>query len=463
MTTDGNVRGTATSSLSFLGAASTVTGSRFLLRLGQSTILVDCGLFQGVKQLRLRNWAPFPVAPDTIDAVVLTHAHIDHSGYLPVLHRNGFRGPVYCTRATRDLCSILLPDSAHLQEEDARFANRHGYSKHHPAEPLYTTADVDQVLPSLKPVSFGEPISIADGIELTFNRAGHILGAATALLRAPEGSFLFTGDLGQPEDPIIRKPDPAPSADYIITESTYGDRKHAAVSAEIELGIAVRRAAAQGGVVMIPAFAVGRAQLLLHFLARLSSSGKIPDVPVYLDSPLAEAATRLLRSHLGEHRLSTIELDAIDTHTKFAHSVADSKAIDARPGPMVIVAGSGMATGGRILHHLKRFGGDHRNLIILAGHQVPGTRGADLLAGATELKIHGAFHPVRAEVMQLRALSAHMDSTQLLEWLRPLARPRHCFVTHGEPLAADLLRRRIQEELHWNCSVPEHLAQWPLP
>jgi metallo-beta-lactamase family protein len=448
--------------LSFLGGAGTVTGSRYLLRMGQTRILVDCGLFQGVKQLRLRNWEPFPVAPDTIDAVVLTHAHIDHSGYLPVLHRSGFRGPVYCTGATRDLCSILLRDSAHLQEEDARYANRHGYSRHRPARPLYTVEDVAAVLTQFRDVEFGTDISLGD-VSLSFHRAGHILGAASVVLRSPGTSMLFSGDLGQPEDAIIQAPEPAVQCDYVVVESTYGDRSHVTADVESELGAAIRRAAARGGVTMIPAFAVGRAQLLLHYLARLSAQGAIPDIPIFLDSPLAEAATRLLSTHAGEHRLSSEQIAAIHARTVITHTVAESKSIDRRSGPMVIIAGSGMVTGGRILHHLKCFAGDHRNLILLAGFQVPGTRGAGLVSGARELKIHGNYYAVKAEVMQLQSVSAHADAKQIVEWLRPLARPKHCFITHGEPLAADSLRLRIEEQLSWSCSVPDHLAQVELP
>jgi metallo-beta-lactamase family protein len=446
--------------LSFFGAAGTVTGSRCLLRTGERNILIDCGLFQGVKQLRLRNWEPFPVPPSSIDAVIVTHAHIDHSGYLPVLKREGFNGPIYCTPVTRDLCGILLPDSARLQEEDARFANRHGYSRHHPARPLYTVEDAAAVMPALQPLEFGRTTRILDSVELTFGRAGHIMGAAWVQLRTPEGSFLFTGDLGPPDDPIVLPAEPAPRCDYVITESTYGDRKHASVSVEQELAAAISETAARGGVVLVPAFAVGRAQLLLHYIARLAGRGAVPNVPVYLDSPLAEAATRLLSKHPQEHRLSADDLAALHEHTRFAQSVDESKDIDARNGPMVIVAGSGMASGGRILHHLKRFAGDHRNLILLTGFQAPGTRGAALLNGATELKIHGAYHSIAAQVRQLRSVSGHMDAEQLVAWCERAGPPRQCFITHGEPAAADALRHRLEEKLRWQCTVPDHLQQF---
>ena len=432
------------------------------MELAGRRLLVDCGLFQGLKNLRVRNWSPFAVPPASIDAVILTHAHIDHAGYLPLLARNGFTGPVYCTAATRELCSILLPDSARLQEEDADFANRHRFSRHAPALPLYSMRDVESALQLFRDVPFDQALSLFPDVQLVLRKAGHILGAASVLLSGAGRSILFSGDLGPPDDPIVEPPDPAVTADCIVVESTYGDRLHPVSDARAQLASVVRMVARHGSVLLIPAFAVGRTQLLLHLLTQLRAEAAVPHVPVFLDSPLALSATRMLRRHSADLRLSPAELDAMEHNTYFAETVDDSRQIDARRGPMVVIAGSGMATGGRITHHLKRFGGEPRNVILLSGYQAAGTRGAALASGVRELRIHGATHPIRAQVMQMSGVSAHADQNQLITWLSSAGPPRNCFVTHGEPVAAHALRDRIERELGWSCSVPDDGASAPL-
>lgn len=443
--------------LTFLGAAGTVTGSKYLVEVDSRRVLVDCGLFQGLKRLRERNWQSLPFAPEALDAVVLTHAHLDHTGYLPVLARAGFRGPVYCTAATRALLAILLPDSARLQEEEAEFANRHGYSKHSPARPLYTEADAQSALRLLRPIEWSARTEVAPGLNAWFSPAGHLLGAASVLLESGATRVLFSGDLGRSDDLVMRPPAAPPAADWVVIESTYGDRRHAPVDAEAELAEAVNRAAGRGGVIVVPAFAVGRAQLLLLLVARLKARRAIPDLPVFLDSPMATDVTRIYHEHSGEHRLSAQECEAMCTAAQFVRSVEESKALSARGGPMIVVSASGMATGGRVLHHLKAFAPDHRNLILLTGYQAAGTRGAALLAGADTIKLHGAWIPVRAEVLQLHATSGHADQSALVAWLAQCTPPpRRVFVTHGEPAAADALRQHLLRKTAAEVTVPEH-------
>jgi metallo-beta-lactamase family protein len=450
--------------LRFLGAAGTVTGSRTLLEHGKTSVLVDCGLFQGYKVLRERNWAPFPAAPSKIGAVVLTHAHIDHSGYLPVLIRDGFRGPVFCTPATADLCRIMLKDSAALQEEDAERANRRRYTKHKPARPLYTMRDTERALERLEPVAAHTTFLPAPGIDMTFSRAGHILGAASPLARWEGGSVLFSGDLGRPGDSVMRAPEPPPQADWLVLESTYGDRTHGESDSIALLGRAIARAARRGGIVMIASFAVGRAQSLLWAIHRLKADKKIPRaLPVYLNSPMATDVTDLYRRHHQEHRLSADETEAMARAAEIVNSAEDSKALNRRKGPMVIIAGSGMATGGRIVHHIRAFGSDPRNTIVLAGFQAGGTRGAALLGGAKTLRMFGEDVPIGAEIVNLDNLSAHADADEIMAWLKPWRRaPRGVFVTHGEPAAADALRARLQHERGWEARVPDHLSTFDL-
>ncbi len=442
--------------VSFLGAAGAVTGSKYLLDLGSRRVLVDCGLFQGVKRLRERNWQPLPFDPHGIDAVLLTHAHIDHSGYLPVLAREGYRGPVYCTDATRRLLSLMLPDSARLQEEEADFANRHGYSKHSPARPLYTEADAHMALELLHPVAPHADITACAGARAGYSRAGHLLGASSIRIDVEGGTILFSGDLGRMHDPLMRAPDSPPAADWVVIESTYGDRLHSNIDSEAELAAPLARALARGGVVVVPTFAMGRAQLLLHLIARLKARGAIPDVPVYLNSPMAEDATPLYQDYPDEHRLSAAELAAMARVAHFVNSVEESKGLNTRSGPMIILSASGMASGGRVLHHLKAFAPDARTLILFTGYQAAGTRGAALLAGADTVKIHGVWVPVRAVLLQIHGTSSHADYRELVAWLAGAPRaPRRVFVTHGEPAASDALRQHLRRALDVEVTVPE--------
>lgn len=442
----------------FLGANGTVTGSRYLVEADGRRLLVDCGLFQGYKPLRLRNWASFPVDPATIDAVVLTHAHLDHSGYLPRLVRSGFKGAVWCTQATSSLCGILLPDSGRLLEEEAGYANRAGTSKHHPAEPLYSEQDAKRSLRQLRGVAFDQTFEPLPGVRASLRLQGHILGAAAVTLEYQGRRITFSGDLGRPHDPVMLAPLPPADSDWIVTESTYGDRAHPPETLKDELSEVLGRVAARGGVVVIPAFAVGRAQLLLHIIAQLQSAGQVPTVPVYLNSPMATGVTDLYRQYPNLHRIDSASLDTIDRMVRVVSSVEESKALNRRKGPMVIVSASGMVTGGRVLHHLIAFAPDPNNAIVLCGFQAGGTRGAAIAAGASTVRIYGQDVPIRAEVVQLSAASAHADAGEILDWLRQAPRrPRGVFVTHGEPDAADALRVRIQRELGWTAHVPEYL------
>ena len=444
--------------IQFLGATGTVTGSKYLVRAGSRAILIDCGLFQGFKQLRLRNWAHLPINPGEIDAVILTHAHVDHSGYLPLLIKNGYSGPVYCSRATRELCEILLPDSGYLQEEEAKFANRQAYSKHHPALPLYTRADAEHALRSLNPVDFEHVIDIGGSATFRLSPAGHILGASLVSLTAGNRLMVFSGDLGRPNDAIMKAPASIERADYLVIESTYGNRLHSSEDPARVLGEVLTRTFARGGVVVIPAFAVGRTQTLLYYIAQLKATGTIPvSTPVYLNSPMAVNATRIFHRRRAEHRLSPEQCDATCGAAHIVNSAEESESLNSKTGPMIIVSASGMATGGRVVHHIKAFAPDARNTILFAGYQAGGTRGAAMLGGAESVKIHGAYVPVRAEVVNLDMLSAHADYSETLAWLAHFrAPPRTTFITHGEPDAADALRLHITERLGWPCQVPEY-------
>ncbi len=443
--------------MSFLGAAGTVTGSRYLLDAGDGRILVDCGLFQGYKQLRLRNWSAPPFDPATINAIVLTHAHIDHSGYIPRLVKLGFRGPVFCSPATLELSRILLPDSGYLQEEDAKFANVHGFSKHHPALPLYTRADAEECLELFKAVPTGRRFEPAAGMTAELLPAGHILGATFVRIEHRGRTMTFSGDVGRPDDALIKAPSPPAATDYLVVESTYGDRRHPATDPEEELGRWLERACRRNGVTVIPSFAVGRAQSLLLYIARLKHKGKLQDIPVFLDSPMAIDATALYGMFRDQHRLDEPECRRMCAVAKLVNSAEQSKALDGRSGPMIVLSASGMATGGRVIHHLKAFAHDPRNLILFAGFQAPGTRGAALVGGARAIRLHGQEHTVRAEVGQLEAFSSHADADELLAWMRHLgSAPRQIFVTHGEPGASDALRYRIEHELGWPAAVPEY-------
>lgn len=446
--------------LQFLGAAGTVTGSKYLVTSGRRKVLVDCGLFQGPKEWRLRNRAPFPVAPSGLDAVVLTHAHLDHSGHLPLLVKQGFRGPVHCTPATYDLCKLLLPDSGRLQEEDAEYANRRGFSKHRPALPLYTEEDALASLRRFEPVGYDRDVDFGDGLRARFAPAGHILGSAVVTLAGGDGCRLvFSGDLGRPHDPVMKPPRAPGEADHLLIESTYGDRRHGRVVPWDELEPVVSRTVARGGTVVVPAFAVGRAQALLHCIARLKRAGRLPaGLPVYLNSPMAADVTGLYLRHRDEHRLDEAECEALRDVATFVNTVEESRRLNAMRGPMIIVAASGMATGGRVVHHLKSFAPDPRNTILFSGHQAAGTRGAAMLGGARTIRIHGEDVPLRAEVAALSSLSAHADYEEMLGWLRrsPMP-PRATFVVHGDPDAAEAMRGHVERVLRWPVRVPEYL------
>ena len=449
--------------LAFLGASGTVTGSQYLLESRGRRILIDCGLFQGYKQLRLRNWARPPYEPGIIDAVVLTHAHLDHSGSLPRLVSRGFRNSVFCTHGTRELCRVLLPDSGRLQEEDAAFANRHGFSKHKPALPLYTELDAQACLQQFRGVNFRESIEVTSGIRVEFLPAGHLLGAAFARISTPEGVITFSGDLGRPHDPVMNPPDKPGATDYLVIESTYGDRTHPDIHAEEELLGWLKPALKRNAVIVIPAFAVGRTQTLLLMLARLRARNAIPDVPMFMDSPMAIDATALYQRFRAEHRVAEEECHRMCNSAVITTTPEASKALDQRSGPMIILSASGMATGGRVVHHLKAFVGDERNLVLLGGFQAGGTRGAALIAGARTIRIHGQEFPVRAQIGQLQASSAHADVNELLDWMRDFPeRPHTTFITHGEPGASDALRQRIEHDLGWPAIVPEHGARHEL-
>lgn len=443
--------------LTFLGAADTVTGSRFLVESRRSKVLVDCGLFQGYKVLRSRNRNPLPVDPATIDAVVLTHAHLDHSGYIPLLVKNGFSGRVFCTKGTRALCGLLLPDSGYLLEADARYANRHGFSKHNPALPLYTREDALRSLETLAPRPFGERIDVTGDCTIEFRYAGHILGAATIDMDVAGTRIVFSGDLGRYGDPLMFDPEPIEQADYLLVESTYGDRFHPDISPQQELANIISRTVRRGGSVIIPSFAVGRAQALLYHINAIRQAGAIPDVPVYLDSPMACNATDLFCEHSEDHRLSRAQCRDAWENVIYTRDVEHSKRLDTEPGSKIIISASGMVTGGRILHRLKRYAPDHRSTIVMAGYQAGGTRGAALLNGAEAIKIHGEYVPVRAEVVSLDMLSAHADQHELLRWLGSFrSAPKECFVVHGEAESADRFRLKVTEQLGWSARVPEH-------
>ena len=440
--------------LTFLGAAGTVTGSKYLLETGGLRILVDCGLFQGYKNLRLLNWQPLPVRPTDIDAVVLTHAHLDHSGALPLLVREGYRGPVLTTHGTRELCGLLLPDSGHLQEADAEFANRHKTSRHQPALPLYTEEDAHRALKLFKPLDFDEPLTLG-ALQLRLRPAGHILGASSVELRQGERTLFMSGDIGRPDDLMMKPPVPIAHADTLVIESTYGDRHHDDGDHAGELADVIRRTAARGGMVIIPAFAVGRAQALLYQIWLLKQANRIPDLPVFLDSPMAIDTTGIYQRHANEHRLSVDECRHMAQVARFCRTPDQSRELNQLTYPAIIISASGMATGGRILHHLINHLGDRRCSVVFAGFQAGGTRGARLVAGERSIRIFGQDVAVNAEVVSIPGMSAHADAAQIIQWLGTLSHaPRHIYITHGEHDAADALRRRIQRELGWRASVP---------
>lgn len=475
-------------SLTFLGAARTVTGSKYLLDTGTSKVLVDAGLFQGLKELRERNWLPFPIRASEIDAIVLTHAHLDHCGYLPRLVAQGFRGRVFCTAGTLDLCRIVLPDAGRIQEEDAANANRHGYSKHAPALPLYTEADAFRAVSQLQPVGYDRPMPVTPDIEAEFVNAGHLLGSAYARVRTGGLTILFGGDLGRFGRPVLPDPSAITEADYLLVESTYGNRVHEQDDDGAQIADVVNRTAGRGGRIIVPAFAIGRVEELLYWLKRLEEAKRIPVLPVFVDSPMAVDALNRYQQRLAEldpdlqpevrdekapHGTADHE-EAVQERERHARherqlcafcterfrtiaSAAESKQLTQSKMPAIIISASGMATGGRVLHHLKAALPDARNTVLFVGYQAAGTRGRQLVDGQKAVKIHGEMIPVHADVALVESMSAHADSTEILRWLGGFTRPpRLTFIVHGEPAAMEALTASIQRRLGWATKMPNH-------
>ena len=455
--------------LTFLGAAGTVTGSKHLLDLGDHRVLIDCGLFQGLKELRLRNWAALPIDPKRIDAVILTHAHLDHCGYLPRLVGGGFRGRIFCTPGTRDLCTLVLPDSAHIQEEDARHANRHGYSKHSPALPLYTELDAARTLTLLQPVGYDRPVPVVPGLDVEFINAGHLLGSAYARVRLGDKTILFGGDLGRYGRPILPDPSPIDEADVLLVESTYGDRLHDKDDDGARLAAIVNDSVARGGKLIIPSFAIGRVEEVIYWLKHLEQTKRIPVLPVYIDSPMAAGALQFYTQRLNEldPDMKPAERDLCAFCTARMTIIAtpqESAALTASREPAIVIAASGMATGGRVLHHLMAGLPDPKNTVLFVGYQAAGTRGRTLADGAKQVKLLGQIVPVHARVERLDSMSAHADAAEIMRWLSNFKRPpAMTYLVHGEPVALAALAARIQRELAWPTHVAGYLEQVDLP
>ncbi|WP_445482847.1 MBL fold metallo-hydrolase RNA specificity domain-containing protein [Paenochrobactrum pullorum] len=449
--------------LKSLGAAGTVTGSKHLLSNGKHNVLIDCGLFQGLKNLREQNWENLSIAARDIDAVILTHAHLDHSGYLPRLVKQGFRGKIYSTSATRDVAELILKDSGHLQEKDADFLNRHKLTKHTPALPLYDARDAENALGHFSRVEFDQTITILDDLHFRFRYAGHILGAANVQIDWAGKRVVFSGDIGRYNHPLMPDPITPEEADYVVVESTYGNRLHDHADPAEALGAITEKTVQRGGTLVIPSFAVGRAQELLYYFWKLKQAGRLSTVPIFLDSPMAIDATTLMSKHMQDHKLSPDEAREAYKIARYTEDVEDSKAINNNPYPKVVISASGMATGGRILHHLKNYAPDMKNTILLAGFQAAGTRGRALREGAKELKIHGMWVPVNAEVAQIDTLSGHADANELIRWLSGFRiPPKKTFIVHGEPDASEALRIHIGRKLGWESIVPRQDQEFKL-
>ena len=460
-------------SLTFWGGAGTVTGSKYLIESDRTRVLIDCGLFQGGRELRERNWQEPPFDASSLDAVLLTHAHIDHTGYLPRLVRHGFRGPVYCSRGTADLLKILLPDSARLQEEEADYRNRHKITKHTPALPLYTEQDAREALKLLDIVpNDGAAVRVAKDIQAEFRVAGHILGSSQVLLRIAHASgehrVLFSGDLGKYDQPIIRDPEPPPACDYVIVESTYGDRAHAIEHPKDALARIIKSAAERNGPVLIPAFAVGRAQEIVYFIRELENENRIPVLPVCVDSPMADATTRAYAARTEEHDedyVLALKTDPtpLQTRQMLACKTRDeSKRINNMEGAKVVVAASGMMNGGRVLHHALRILPDQNATVVFVGYQAAGTLGRRVADGDKQVKVLGQWIPVRAQIEKIGGFSAHADWKEVLRWFEGMPAPRRVFITHGEPVAAEGMGNKIREQFGWPVEVPQYGARFEI-
>ena len=454
------------STIQFLGATETVTGSRFVLEVEGSRALIDCGLFQGLKELRARNWDPFPIKPASLSWVLLTHAHIDHSGYLPRLVRDGFTGPVFATTATADLLKILLPDSARLQEEDADYVNRKGFTVHQPALPLYTEEDAKTALKHIRTVSYKKDVRLNKYVQVKFISAGHILGSSFLMINISEPDkkpikVLFSGDLGRYDEPILNDPSQIDEADYLVLDSTYGNRLHDNTDPKIKLAEIINSTAEKGGKLIIPAFSVGRTQLLVYYIRELEDEGRIPILPVIVDSPMSSSATRVYLEHKEEHdrdmqRIEAKHKNALATRNfSLVQGRAGSKAVNTLKGTAIIISASGMATGGRVLHHLAKYLPDPATTVLFVGYQAIGTRGRHLEDGQTETKIHGEIIPVQARIESLHNLSAHADWSEILKWLSLFKRPPGTtFLVHGEPDSTESLKQKIVEKFGWNVEIP---------
>jgi len=459
--------------LTFYGATGTVTGSRTLLEVRDKRFLVDCGMFQGKKENRLKNWDPFPVPPESVDAVLLTHAHIDHSGYLPRFCRYDFTGKIHATHATSDLCDILLKDSAHLQEEDAKWANKKGFSKHKPALPLYTTQDAEKALGHFSPVHYGEDLYPTDDIRVKFKDAGHILGSSLVDIKAGRNNdtrkVLFTGDLGRPGRPVLKDPVQVYNVDYLIIESTYGNRLHSDVSPYEELVGVITDSVNRGGVLVIPSFAVGRTQTLLFVIKELEEQGRIPTMPIFIDSPMAIDATSIFKNHLDvlnlHAREQTLRGSSIfqPSKLKVCRSREESMAINKVRENAIIISASGMITGGRILHHMRERLRNPKNTILFIGYQAMGTRGRTILEGVETVKIHGKNIPVKAQVENIFGFSGHADYEEILAWLMGFNRPPEMtFINHGELDASEALAEKIRSHFGWEVTIPEFGEGYPI-
>ena len=459
--------------ITFLGAAGTVTGSKYLVEAGGKRLLVDCGLFEGSKELKQRNWERLPIDPATIDWVLLTHAHIDHTGYLPRLVRDGFRGPIFANPATHELCGYLLPDSAHLQEEEARFVAQKGYSRHKPPLPLYTVAESQTALAQFREIPRAGAFTISPQFSVRPHDAGHILGSSWLELTITENGkqtlVVFSGDLGRYDQPILKNPEAPTRADFLLCESTYGDRDHGTGSVPDALADVINRVAKRGGSVVIPAFAVGRTQTLMYYMRQLEDQQRIPRLPVYLDSPMAINVTDLYTRHHEDHDLEFTQLekdgahDPLNVHeVRMTRTVDDSKKING-VSPCVIISAGGMATGGRVLHHLAQRLPDARNAVLIVGYQAEGSRGRALEGGAKFVRLFGEEVPVRAEIVELHQLSAHAGRSELLRWLSGFsAPPRQTFLVHGETNALDALRAGIMSHFHWPVTIPAYQQTFDL-